>query len=449
MPLDPLPTVWNVYNLQGSPFWQDTLEGASDSRHPASLFVGRSQELERLRARILGGESSRQAVAGVPGVGKTTLVQVLKARLIADAYLTTDRVVPFILKDTVEGLFGRVLGALYDTLLTNRPQCGGNPAMQAAQLLVRADRLPTGGGGFSAAGFGATATRGVTVVTPKDLMIDGPRIMRDLLAMVRGSDARGVVLHLNNLESLSTRDARHAADLLQSLRDPMLMHPGLHYVLVGTADAMLTVLGTHKQVHSVFTSPLVLEPLSLDELHALLDARYQDRRADPARAARSPVAPGAVDALYALYRGDLRGLLKALDDGVEPCIGMRPVPDVDAEISAALAGGVDSPRAVLPVAPVEITELQPYLQRRYGRELDGAADATRREWLQLWADAGPNATYTQKELTATWGTTQATVSRTLTAFQANGYVVALPDTAPTQYALAGTARLVFGVPPLG
>jgi hypothetical protein len=78
--LPPLPNAWNLYNLASSPFFQGTLERREPSQRPFSLFGGREEELQRLRARVHGAGrgSSRQAVAGMSGVGKTTLVQEFK-----------------------------------------------------------------------------------------------------------------------------------------------------------------------------------------------------------------------------------------------------------------------------------------------------------------------------------------------------------------------------------
>src|SRR5260221_1195081 len=303
----PIPTSWNVYNLLRSPFFQQPLESGEQTPRPLSLFVGREAELKRLRGTIHGaGENATvQAIAGAPGVGKTTLVKELKALALEDGYLTTDSYVAILPNDTPEGLFGRVLGALYDTILANRPQSGDNSAMADAKVLVRATRLTSGGITLTIPGIGGTGgTHSPRVVTPKDLLIDGPRVMRDLTRMVQTSDARGTLLHLNNLENLSESDAMPAAEILRALRDIMLLHNGLHYVLVGTADAVNMAVNTHAQVRSI-VGTLVLAPFTIDEVHALLRARYDHLRVDPTRPAMSPVDANAAATLYDFFRGDL------------------------------------------------------------------------------------------------------------------------------------------------
>src|SRR4030081_49540 len=112
MSLPQLPTSWNLYNLVSSPYFQGTLEHGETSIRPLSLFVGRVEELRYLRGKIHGAGqgSSRQAIAGVPGVGKTTLVQELKATVLQDGYLATDELVPVLPGDSGHSLFGRVLG---------------------------------------------------------------------------------------------------------------------------------------------------------------------------------------------------------------------------------------------------------------------------------------------------------------------------------------------------
>ena len=181
----PLPNTWNLYNLQGSPYWQDSL-GEGDETHPLDLFVGRDEELSLLLNGLFGAGagSSRRAVGGRPGVGKTTLVKQFKARALAHDYLTSDSVVPIYANDTSEALFGRVLGAVYIVLLATRPHTFQHPAMQSAQVLVRASRELLRGAGVSALGLGASVSQSVVTTAPRDMLLDGPRVLRDLMTLV-------------------------------------------------------------------------------------------------------------------------------------------------------------------------------------------------------------------------------------------------------------------------
>ncbi|MGH7637102.1 MAG: AAA family ATPase [Gemmatimonadaceae bacterium] len=419
-----LPNLWHVYNLRESPYFQETL-GADPDRYPLSLFVGRRAEAQRLLQAIGGSGSSRQAVGGAPGVGKTTLVQSVKADALRADYWATDRLVPFYPADTAESVLGRLLSALYDAILTARPATASNAAMQSAQQLVRVSRLESGGASLSVLGVGAGFSRGSSIANPAGAMLlDGPRVVRDLLALVRGAGARGVVLHLNNLENLSDRDVRHAAEILRSLRDSVLLQDGLHVILAGTGEAVAAVTGAHAQVRSVFTSPLVLEPLSIADVLALLQARYEHLALARRKPVVAPVAAKAVEALYPLFRGDLRMLFKVLEEGAMLLIGV----------------------AGKPGASIPLAELRPALRQRYGAVVANLDDNRQRQ-LRVWGKS-PDRVHTQKSLVALWKVSQPAVSGALSALEQAGFVVALSrrGAEPVRYALSGVSRLVFGQP---
>jgi hypothetical protein len=420
-----LPTPWNVYNLTGSPYFRGLLE----ARRLPSVFVGRQPEIHRLRAHIrsAGENSSRQAIAGAPGVGKTTLVKELKALALADGYFTTDAVVSIQGTDTAATLFGRVLGALYDTIVANRPQAVDHPALQDARGLVRATRLGTGGGGISIAGVGANISTSTTVLDASDLMIDGPPVVRDLSQFVRESGARGVLLHLNSGENLTETDTQHIATLLRDLRDPILLQHGLHFVLVGTTDAIASVFNAHQQERNT-VDILRLETLGIADVHEMLTARYAHRQLDAHTPALAPVEPDAVDDLYTLFRGDLRGLLKALEDGVHPLLGLLH------HLGSATVRSATS------------ADIRATLQWRYGAELGEYVEPERVEQLIAWGKNGAETVQTQKGLMELWNLSQPGVSNAVTALVRRGYVVPLPRVGAEsiQYVLSGVSRLIFG-----
>jgi hypothetical protein len=386
--------------------------------------VGRKAEARQLLGAIGSAGSSRQAVGGPPGIGKTTLLQSVKAEALQAGYWTTDELVPFYAQDTAELVLGRLLSGTYDAILTARPQTAQNSAMQAAQQLVRVTRLGSGGVNLSVMGFGAGVSRGQAAITPPGaVLLDGPRVIRHLLDLVREAGARGIVLHLDNLENLSERDARNAADVLRGLRDPVLLQDGLHLLLGGTAEAVTAVTGTYAQVRSVFATPLILEPLPPIEVQELLNTRYAHLVLDPSLPPVAPVDPAAVDALYPMFRGDLRSLLKSLDEGAMTLLGVGSRPGV----------------------PIPLEELRPALQQRYGDQLS-RLDESRRRQLQLWAESGTGTQQTQKTLQQLWNVTQGAASNSVRDLIEEGYVLALPrrGAEATNYVLTGFSRIIFG-----
>jgi DNA-binding transcriptional ArsR family regulator len=421
-----LPNLWGLYNLRSSPYFQATLRSDTEAT-PLGLFVGRERERQLLLTTIGSTRSSRQAVAGRPGIGKTTLVQAVKADAREAGFWTSSEIMSLGSEGSSEDLLGRLLHGAYDAVLASFPAASG-PAVEAAQQLVRSFRLRGGGFSASAFGFGAGGTQTEGVSTPPSaLVLDGPRVLRDLLAYAQAQGAQGLVLHLNNLENLSEAHADRAADLLRSIRDQALLLDGLHLIVVGTTDAVRTVVQTHTQIRSVFSDPQVLQPLELKDVQKLLANRYAALQLGPEQPWRSPVEDAVVERLYLLFRGDLRGMLKALEDGMTALLGLT------------------APAASDGTAPVGMDDLLLVLRQRNQQELKDQLGPTAWERLLAWGNRDPEACEIQTALKTLWGVSQSAVSQTLHQLTASGAVEALPRKGrdPIQYMLTGTARLAF------
>ncbi len=422
-----LPNLWGLYNLRFSPFFQATLRADSQTT-PLHLFVGRQRERQLLLTTIGSSASSRQAVAGRPGIGKTTLVQTVKADAQAEGYWSSDEIIPISAEGTEgasEHLLGQLLSGVYDAVLANCPTAAG-PEVEAAQQLVRSIRLRGGGFTVSAYGVGIGGSQSESVATPAGaLLLDGPRVLRDLLHYAIGQGARGIVLHHNNLENLSEADATRAADLLRGIRDQALLQDGLHLIVVGTTDAVRTVVQSHTQIRSVFSNPLVLEPLGLGDVEQLLANRFAALQLDQSRPWHSPVETAVVQRLYELFRGDLRGMLKALEDGITTLLGLT-------------SAGAE-------VAPVGLEDLLLTLLQRNQAELQEQLGDTAWERLLAWAQVDAAAVQTQAQLVELWQVKQPSVSQTLQQLIEAGAVEALPRRGreAIQYLMTGTARLAF------
>jgi DNA-binding transcriptional ArsR family regulator len=342
-------------------------------------------------------------------------------------YWTSSEIISLGSEASSEDLLGRLLHGAYDAVLASFPAASG-PAVEAAQQLVRSFRLRGGGFSASAFGFGAGGTQTEGVSTPPSaLVLDGPRVLRDLLAYAQAQGAQGLVLHLNNLENLSEADADRAADLLRSIRDQALLLDGLHLIVVGTTDAVRTVVQTHTQIRSVFSDPQVLQPLELEDVQKLLANRYAALQLGPEQPWRTPVEDAVVERLYLLFRGDLRGMLKALEDGMTALLGLT------------------APAASDGTAPVGMDDLLLVLRQRNQQELKDQLGPTAWERLLAWGNRDPEACEIQTALKTLWGVSQSAVSQTLQQLTASGAVEALPRKGrdPIQYMLTGTARLAF------
>ena len=305
--------------------------------------------------------------------------------------------------------------------------------MQAAQVLVRASRERLRGGGVSVLGIGASVSKSVVANAPRDMLLDGPRVLHELMTLVQRSDAQGVLVHINNLENLSDSAIQQAGVILRDLRDPMLMHNGLHVVVVGTMEAVQIAVMSSPQVRTVF-SVLPVEPLPLSDVHQLLEERYNFMRLDVNRPAIPPVEPAVHARLYELFRGDVRGILQALDDGVTPNIGLAPAVDTQSGLAASAS------------RPFAFDELRPALQQRYVEQMGTERETAHVNRLATWGTDNPVRPHSQKSLGQLWKVRQSTVSETLAFLVRQGYAMLLPRQGygATEYALTGRSRLMFG-----
>ena len=133
-----------------------------------------------------------------------------------------------------------------------------------------------------------------------------------------------------------------------------------------------------------------------------------------------------VQRLDELFRGDLRGMLKALKDGITALLGLT-------------SAGVD-------VAPVGLEDLVVVLRQRNQAELHDCMGETGWERLQAWAQLDAASSQTQAKLVELWRVKQPSVSQTLQHLIEAGAVEALPRRGrdPIHDLISGTARLALG-----
>jgi hypothetical protein len=431
--------LWQLFNLRDTPYFQEALRPGEGARYPVEWFVGRDTEADRLSRTILGhAGSSRQSIRGAAGVGKSTLAQRVKALLAPSGVYSAPDAIALGHADGTDEVCVRVLSYVYETLLSAAKEKGElaalekDEAVQNTRQLVRVFRETTGLSGSVSVPMigGLSAGRSASLNTPgaarPSVLV--PQFLQGLMRVAREVlDVRGILVHVNILENLSESDAKRAGAIFRDIRDPCLLADGYHWLVVGTADALSSVIDAHTQLRSVFSLTLALDPLKPSELLRLLERRYQALALDPSKPVRAPVLPRAVQALYTLFHGDLRGTLAALDEAAHGLVGYGKKPD----------------------APLTLADIQPFLRHRY--EADARARLTGNQFkaLEKLAQAVQGA-ITVREAASFWKNERSRASRVMAELQKAGYVLTLERVAgeergrpATAYALSGSAKLAF------
>lgn len=185
--------------------------------------------------------------------------------------------------------------------------------------MLNGEDVDTGGFNLSAAGTGLGMSRAVSRIAPdrKSLSLH-PELAQAFTHLSRGGKRRTLV-HVNNLENLSADATAAARQLVQNIRDNLLL-PESRWLFVGTTDIVETVITAGPtQVQGIFPVHVELTPLSPPDVAELLRRRYQAMR----RGLKKVVPPVALDAavaLYGLYHGDLRNFLRLLSTAVQRAV---------------------------------------------------------------------------------------------------------------------------------
>lgn len=426
--------IWHVLNLRSTPFFQDALEPGRGVRYPLSLFVGREREATAILREIGGSSHSRTAIQGAPGVGKTTLVNHVKAELDRDAYITDANPISVVSAATAEQLLLMVLTSVHDALIARDTTLAQLEPMRKVRQLLDLERSRTFNLnlGFSHLGSAGAGTGQTRHTGPGALTVQPHRLLRELSDIVTDRlQAPGVLIHLNNLENASEADQAQAAQVIRDLRDTGLMYDGFHFLVVGTDDAIRTVVAAQEQLRSVFHNPGSLLPLAEQEIDELLIARYDHLRLAPDQPWLLPVEPAAVHSLYRLFRGNLRGTLHALNEAAKVLVG----------------------HGANPTDPMTESTMRPALAVIYAQKM--AADLTPAElrFVKGMVAAGTHSSVTQADVAKALATSQKTTSEMFSALRRKGYlgesagerINRRPGRPAQGYELTAPSRIAHGI----
>lgn len=342
--------LWERYGFTENPY--DTKALSLSRAAPLSVqeaYVSRAKAAttaDLLTNFLRNPGGGRIVVEGDPGVGKTTFVNyhrqrwenVAKHKLISPA-LEQEMQANWREKDLLINL----LASLSSRLRLEMTE----KAFQKEKLLREITALVgvriEDSGGFNATlnimgtggGLGRTRASAVKVgEITNDLL---RQYLRRLIALVKQQGFAGVIYHLDNFDKLGVREPEQLKAFFEAARD-VLQEPGMYYIFVGNTGMFQEVIVPLPRVRSIFfDTPVHLEPLSLAEVKAVMELRYQ-LLAAPNKQWIKPVADEVVESLYMTFSGKIRYVMNAITSLVSHLPDSYAQPLALAQASTMLQG---------------------------------------------------------------------------------------------------------------
>lgn len=356
-------------------------------------------------------------------MGKTTLVQVVKAQVKKAIYCVADKYISITQEHSSDALLGQLIYGIYVAILACKSSLAKDHAMQEARHFAEVTQSRNISGSISVIGTGVGSGSSKTISNPiSGLTLPAPNIIENLLKCVLDNGFNGVLLHLNNLENLSEANTEKAADLLRNVRDTGLMINGLHLIIVSPTSAIQTIINRHLQIKNIFSRTIYLKELALQDVHELLENRYKALRIDTSQPFQNPIDDSIINYLYKFFRGDLRVMLKSLED----------------VITILMSNDIDNV-----VLPISLSEFLSTIKALNLEELE--ENLTPINWVRIvtWSNQSSEATQTRESLSAIWDVPKTKVPAIMKELIAAGTVEVLPDRVDRmiEYLLTNNARL--------
>jgi Cdc6-like AAA superfamily ATPase len=323
MPVEP-ENRWLRFGLATNPYFPEALSPDEAGPRPISLFRGREEQVKNLADTVASEESSLILVEGASGTGKSTLLHYVKHVLRGPEdqprYFAPSAEIGVQSDSTAQNVLVQVIDSIVRHASDLAPQTDWQrefPAIHKTRSMVEAiQTLGTSWtlGGTLPGGPGASLgrTRSTSTSHPQLGPVLSPAFFSELANEIRQITTppmEGVVIQVNNMDVLMARDPKTALRLFGDLRDHFHV-PGMHWAFLGPPGLYEEAVAPEKRVKDFLKTREILEPLPINDVHAILKARYEHYKVDSKYI--KPSEDDLVGIVYDQFGGDLRGALNAL-----------------------------------------------------------------------------------------------------------------------------------------
>ncbi len=315
---------WQQFGLKSNPYdIHPLIEGGELPLEKA--FIGRTYELETLNNIILSDSRACITILGSVGVGKTSLANFLKyhfkykentlplfsfrREIEASESLLDKRM--FILE--VMGSVLREIKLLDPTLIDR------NHFLKKLEKLIDITQ---------SLGISAGVNLGIVGIDFSESTIEYPSTIptttlegyfSDLVQFIIDTPIakkkyKGLIIHTNNFDVLlkNKEQKKKVLKFFQEMRD-LLQTRHTYFLFLGPRTFFREIISTEKRIKSIFhLSPLVLEPLTKQEVKEAFEERMEILTSDDVAAYIPPFSDEVIFKLYDLYNGDVRSIMNGL-----------------------------------------------------------------------------------------------------------------------------------------
>lgn len=344
--------VWTSLGLEDNPYDPRPLLINERDR---KLFVGRKKELAQLNTIVGSNKGGIILIEGEVGVGKTSFVNIFQYDKWQNEKLlpSFERIelsensnsVTFMLSVLSNMIFN--LEKIDDSALLKKSKIH-----QDAKSLIARTIESGWSGGVVVAGLGGSASRQKTVTQPAAVVL--PTIL-DMMNkwidfVIEKLGYRSILVPIDNFDIVPEDTI---IEFLNNVRDILIGRKNVWWFIVGQKGLFNLIEQRAHRVSEIITGkPIVLNSLSLKEIHEMIDLRYKNLKSNEIE----PIIPSEIiDILYDVSKGEARYILKRITDMVYSFIGEFPS---EKKISSSVAKRMLWKDAEKRIQAADLTERQ-------------------------------------------------------------------------------------------
>lgn len=290
--------IFPKYGLKSNPYFIEALlvEGGTI---PIETLVGREKEKQELHRLISLGGGQRIMVVGEAGVGKTSLVNYIRAKAKKASYFSPNNEIGIMDNWKVNDVIINTLQAVYLELKNQDIKITDPKLLLALEDLFELSRIVQDMD---------VDTEALMTINTQSLM----EIFRKIVNELTNRGYRAIIIHYNNLDNID--DKEYLIRLLNNLRD---FFNNTHSIFIFIGDETLpSVINVKSRLRQIFTTPIKVPILDYEEVKNVIDIRLNELRLSEANTVIRPHSEDSLKLLYDLYQGNIRDILNSLSSSV-------------------------------------------------------------------------------------------------------------------------------------